>query len=88
MTVYRGILHDTYTDEDGKEIAYEDMVIAYREGEVYHCVSVPEYSTFDMAKGEFLDKVTDFHAVFDNQQPCSYELVIKTVGKTTKKIET
>ena len=59
MTVYAGILHDSYTNEKGKEVSYTDKIIGCLKGNIYKCVSIPDMMSFDMSKKEFLAKVTD-----------------------------
>ena len=62
--VLAGILHDTYTDENGKEVPYTDKVIGVLDDEVFKCVSVPDFMSFDMPKEEFLAKVTDIQEIW------------------------
>lgn len=59
MTVFAGILHDTYPDENGKEIAYTEKIIAVRKKGFYKCTSLPDYDTFEMSAKDFKEKVTD-----------------------------
>ena len=64
MEIFAGILHDTYPDENGKEVAYTDKVIAVKKGKVYKCVSIPDFMNFEMSKKEFLEKVTDIQKLW------------------------
>jgi hypothetical protein len=64
--VYAGILHDTYTDENGKKIPYEDKVIGVLKDDTFKCVSITDiFMTFDMPKEEFLKKTEDLKVIFD-----------------------
>lgn len=67
MEVIAGILHDTYTDEDGKEIPYEEKVIAVLEDDTFKCTSIPEMMTFAMPKEEFFAKVTDIQTIWSKE---------------------
>ena len=58
MEILIGWLHDSYTDENGKEVSYTDKVVGWLDDEVMHCTSIPDFMTFDMPKEEFLAKVT------------------------------
>ena len=58
MEILIGWLHDSYTDENGAEVPYTERICGVLEGEVFHCVSIPEFMTFEMPKEEFLSKVT------------------------------
>ena len=64
MTVLAGTLHDTYTDENNKKIAYSEKVIGVLEDEVFKCVSIPDLMNFDMPKEEFLSKTTDLQEIW------------------------
>ena len=64
MEILAGILHDTYTDENGKEVPYTDKVIGVLDDEVFKCTSIPDFMTFDMPKEEFLAKVTDIQKLW------------------------
>jgi hypothetical protein len=64
--VYAGILHDTYTDENGKKIPYEDKVIGVLKDDTFKCVSITDiFMTFDMPKEDFLKKTEDLKVIFD-----------------------
>lgn len=63
MEVIAGILHDTYTDENEKEIPYEEKVIAVLEDDMFKCTSVPDFMQFAMPKEEFFAKVTDIQTI-------------------------
>lgn len=58
MEIITGIYKDTYTDEDGKKVPYEDKVVGVLEGEEFHVVSIPDFMTWREPKEEFLAKVT------------------------------
>ena len=64
MDILAGILHDSYTDEYGKEVVYTDKVIGVLDDEVFKCTSIPDFMTFDMPKEEFLSKVTDIQKLW------------------------
>lgn len=59
MKVYCGIRHDTYPDENGKEIAYTDKIVAVLKKGFYKCTSLPDFDTFDLSLKDFKEKVTD-----------------------------
>ena len=64
-TVYAGILHDTYPDEDGKEIKYDAQVAGIWETEEsFYAVDFDGFMTFHLSKEEFQNKVTDVKTVF------------------------
>lgn len=64
-TVYAGILHDTYPDEDGKEIKYDAQIAGIWETEESFCaVDFDGFMTFHLSKEEFQNKVTDVKTVF------------------------
>lgn len=64
MVVLAGILHDIYTDENGKEIPYEEKVIGVLEDDTFKCTSIPEFMTFAKPKEEFFAKVTDIQTIW------------------------
>lgn len=59
MDILSGWLHDSYTDENGKEIPFTERVCGVLKKDVFHCVSIPDFSTYEMSKEEFFKKVTD-----------------------------
>ena len=63
MEVIAGILHDSYTDENGKEIPYEEKVVGVLEDDTFKCTSIPEFTTYDMPKEDFFAKVTDMQTI-------------------------
>lgn len=71
MEVIAGILHDTYTDENGKEIPYEDKVIGVLNdtlNDTFKCISITDiFMTFDMPKEEFFAKVTDIQTIWGKE---------------------
>ena len=64
MEILAGILHDTYTDENGMEVPYTSKVVAVLEDDEFSIVDIPEMSTFRMPKEEFLSKVTDIQKMW------------------------
>ena len=62
--VLAGILHDTFTDENGKEVPFTEKVIGVLDDEVFKCVSIPDFMSFDMPKEEFLAKTTDLQEIW------------------------
>ncbi len=63
--VYAGILHDTYPDEDGKEIKYDAQIAGIWETEEsFYAVDFDDFMTFHLSKEEFQNKVTDVKTVF------------------------
>lgn len=67
MEVIAGILHDTYTDENGKEIPYEERVVGVLEDDTFKCTSIPEFDTFAKPKEEFFAKVTDMKTIWSKE---------------------
>ena len=67
MEVIAGILHDTYPDENGKEISYEEKIIGILEDDTFRCISIPEVMTFYMPKEEFFAKVTDIQTIWSKE---------------------
>jgi hypothetical protein len=67
MEFYAGILHDTYTDENGKEVPYEEKVIGVLEDDTFKGTTVPDFMTFDMPKEEFFAKVTDIQTIWGKE---------------------
>ena len=65
MTVLAGILHDSFTDENGKEIAYDEKVVAHLVDDNFKVVSIPDHMFFEMPKEEFLSKTTDMKVIFE-----------------------
>ena len=64
-TVYAGILHDTYPDEDGKEIKYDAQIAGIWETEEsFYAVDFDGFMTFHLSKEKFQNKVTDVKTVF------------------------
>ena len=59
MEVIAGILHDSYTDENGKEIPYEEKVVGVLEDDTFKCTSIPEFTTNA--------------CIFFHQNPINYE---------------
>lgn len=67
MEVIAGILHDSYTDENGKKIPYEEKVVGVLEDDTFKCTSIPEFTTYDMPKEEFFAKVTDKQTIWSKE---------------------
>jgi hypothetical protein len=64
-TVYAGIFHDAYTDEDGKENNYDARIAGIWETEEsFYAVDFDGFVTFHLSKEEFQNKVTDVKTVF------------------------
>ena len=57
--VYAGILHDTYTDENGKEVAYESVIAGTWKGNTFKAVDFPDRNSWDISKKDFEKKVTN-----------------------------
>ena len=64
MEILAGILHDSYTDENGEEVPFTDKIVGALKGKTFKCVSIPDFMTFDMPKEEFLAKVTDIQKLW------------------------
>lgn len=67
MEVIAGILHDSYTGENGKEIPFEEKVVGVLEDDTFKCTSIPEFTTYDMPKEEFFAKVTDMQTIWSKE---------------------
>lgn len=67
MEVIAGILHDSYTDENGKEIPFEEKVVGVLEDDTFKVTSIPEFTTYDMPKEEFYAKVTDMQTIWSKE---------------------
>lgn len=67
MAVIAGILHDTYTEENGRKIPYEEKVIGVLKDDTFNCTSIPEFMTFAMPKEEFFAKVTDIQTIWSKE---------------------
>lgn len=67
MEVIAGILHDSYTNENGKEIPFEEKVVGVLEDDTFKCTSIPEFTTYDMPKEEFYAKVTDMQTIWSKE---------------------
>ena len=64
--VYAGLLHDSYTDENGKEINYTGQIAGIWETkESFYAVDFDGFMTFHLSKEEFKSKVTDVKTVFN-----------------------
>ena len=57
--VYAGILHDTYTDENGKEVAYSEVIAGTWKGNTFKAVDFPDRDSWDISKKDFDKKVTN-----------------------------
>ena len=67
MEVIAGILHDSYTNENGKEIPFEEKVVGVFEDDTFKCTSIPEFTTYDLPKEEFFAKVTDMQTIWSKE---------------------
>lgn len=67
MEVIAGILHDSYTNENGKEIPFEEKVVGVLEDDTFKCTSIPEFSTYDIPKEDFFAKVTDMQTIWSKE---------------------
>jgi len=64
--IYAGLLHDSYKDENGKEIKYTSQIAGIWETkESFHAVDFDGFMTFYLSKEEFKTKVTDVKTVFN-----------------------
>lgn len=67
MEIIAAILHDDYTDENGKKVPYTDKVIGVRNNGKYKVVSNPDFMTFEMSKADFMKKTTDRQKLFEGE---------------------
>ena len=64
-TVIAGILHDSYKDENGKEIKYTGQIAGIWESQdSFYAVDFDGFMTFLLTKKEFQERVTDVKTVF------------------------
>ena len=63
--VYAGILHDSCTNDEGKEIEFAEKVVGVLEDDTVACVSLEDMCTFEMPKEDFLKKTEDLKVIFD-----------------------
>jgi len=64
--VYAGLLHDSYKDENGKEIKYTGQIAGIWETkESFYAVDFDGFMTFRLSKEEFKSNVTDVKKVFN-----------------------
>lgn len=64
-TVIAGILHDSYKDENGKEIKYTGQIAGIWETQdSFYAVDFDGFMTFHLSKKEFQERVTDIKTVF------------------------
>ena len=82
--VYAGILHDTYTDENGKEIAYESVIAGTWKGNSFYAVDFPDRCSWTIGREEFEKKVTNV-CVIPNQITLPVWAGIYDGGKDHKK---
>lgn len=64
MEIIAAILHDDYTDENGKKVLYTEKVIGFQKNGKYKVVSIPDFMTFEMSKADFMEKTTDRQKLF------------------------
>ena len=64
MKILAGILYDTYSDENGKEVPYEDKVIGVLKGNKVNIVTIPDFMNYEMSKKDFFEKVTDIQEIW------------------------
>ena len=67
MEVIAGILHDSYTDENGKEIPYEERVVGVLEDDTFKVIFITQITTYDIPKEEFFAKVTDMQTIWSKE---------------------
>lgn len=64
--VYAGLLHDSYTDANGKEIKYTGQIAGIWETKKsFYAVEFYGFGTLHLSKEEFKSKVTDIKTVFN-----------------------
>lgn len=63
--VYAGILHDSYKNDEGKEIEYTDKIVGVLKDDTVACVSLEDMCTFKVPKEVFLKKIEDLKVIFD-----------------------
>lgn len=63
--VYAGILHDSFTNDEGKEIEYTDKIVGVLKDDTVDCVSLEDMCTFKVPKEDFLKKTEDLKVIFD-----------------------
>ena len=63
--VYAGILHDSYTNDEGKEIKTTNKVVGVLKDDTVACVTLEDMSSFEIQKEDFLKKTEDLKVIFD-----------------------
>lgn len=61
VTVYVGVLHDSYEDEKGRLVMYDQVIAGTWKGKTFKATSFPDLMTFDIDKKDFEEKVTDVY---------------------------
>lgn len=61
VTVYVGVLHDSYEDEKGRLVEYDQVIAGTWKGKTFKATSFPDLMTFDIDKKDFEEKVTDVY---------------------------
>jgi hypothetical protein len=64
VTVYVGVLHDSYEDEKGRVVLYDQVIAGTWKGNIFRAVDFPDGNTFVMTKKDFKEKVTDVFQYF------------------------
>ena len=64
VTVYVGVLHDSYEDEKGRVVLYDQVIAGTWKGNTFRAVDFPDGNTFVMTKKDFNEKVTDVFQYF------------------------
>ena len=89
--ILTGTLHDSFQDENGKEICYTECIVGFWVGQKFYCAALdPEnkdISTMELSKNKFDNLVTNVSEIYPNnriyhlQQPCPYGLVLQALRK-------
>jgi hypothetical protein len=64
VTVYVCVLHDSYEDEKGRLVLYDQVIAGTWKGNTFRAVDFPDGNTFVMTKKDFKEKVTDVFQYF------------------------
>lgn len=64
VTVYVGVLHDSYEDEKGRLVLYDQVIAGTWKRKTFKATSFPDLMTFDIDKKDFEEKVTDVYEYY------------------------
>ena len=70
--IFTGTLHDSFQDENGKEICYTECIVGFWVGQKFYCAALdPEskdISTMEISKNKFDNLVTNVSEIYPNNR--------------------